>query len=149
MTGIKRFSHAWFINQIKLNSVALISLVTALFGVSYNTWLDHHNEVNHNMRLASFELLKDLSELQTVVNYAHYDNDKSRGNPIDGWKNVVLVRDLSRLLTPSAALAGQGLYASWEQDWDSLGKDVRSEENISAKITVMRQTVLNTIDQLE
>ena len=149
MTGIKRFSRAWIINQIKLNSVALISLATALFGVSYNTWLDRHNEINHNMRLASFELLKDLSELQTVVDYAHYARDKSRGNPIDGWKNVVLVRDLSRLLTPAAAKAGQHLYTTWEQDWEALDNDAKSEERISIKITEMRQTVLSTIDQLE
>ncbi|HEY8118007.1 MAG TPA: hypothetical protein VIE91_02075 [Methylophilaceae bacterium] len=149
MTGIKRFSHAWFINQIKMNSVGLVSLATALFGVSYNTWLDHHNEINHNMRLAAFEVLRDLSELQTVVDYAHYAGDKSRGNPIDGWKNVVMVRDLSRLLSPQSAERGQLLYATWQQDWEDLGKDARSEEEISARITEARHSVLKTIDNLE
>lgn len=149
MTGIKRFSRAWIFNQIKINSVGLVSLATALFGVSYNTWLDHHNEVNHNMRLAAFEVLKDLSELQTVVDYAHYAGDKSRGNPIDGWKNVVMVRDLSRLLSASSALAGQNLYVEWEQDWEDLGKESKSEQEISAKIADARQAVLKTIDNLE
>ena len=149
MSGIKRFSRAWVINQIKMNSVGLVSLATALFGVSYNTWLDHHNEINHNMRLAAFEVLKDLSELQTVVDYAHYAGDKSRGNPIDGWKNVVMVRDLSRLLSPQSAERGQQLYAAWQQDWEDLGKDTRSEEEISARISEARHSVLNTIDSLE
>ena len=92
----------------KLNSVALISLFTALFELSYNTYLHQHNEVNYNMRLAAFEVLKDLAELHTVVNYAHYDKDKFQGNPIDDWKNIVMIRDMTRLLPPDTASAGQG-----------------------------------------
>ena len=149
MTTVKRFSRAWFVNQIKMNTVALLSLATALFGMSYNTWLDHHNELNHNMRLASFELLKDLSELQTVVDYAHYEMDASRGNPIDGWKNVLMVRDLSKLLNPKTANAGQQLYENWQQNWEELGTNGDSEAKISARIADARQAVLTTITELE
>ena len=64
----KRFSGAWLVNQLKLNSVAIISLLTAISGFTYNTWQGHQNEVNQNMRIAAFEVLKNLGELQTVVN---------------------------------------------------------------------------------
>jgi len=146
---IKRFNRDWFINQLRLNSVAIVSLFTAIFGFTYNTWSAHQNEVNQNMRVASFEVLKNLGELQTVVNYAHYAEDKLRGHPIDGWKHATMVRDLSRLLTPQAAKEGQELLAEWERDWEKLQDDDQAEARMSAQITKTRQAVLSTIDHLE
>ncbi|MGQ0443124.1 MAG: hypothetical protein ACT4OH_06715 [Methylophilaceae bacterium] len=145
----RKFTRHWFVDQLKLNSVAIVSLFTAIFGFSYNTWVNHQNETNQNMRLASFEVLTNLGELQTVVNYAHFSDDKSRGHPIDGWKHVTMVRDLSRLLTPKAAKEGFALYAEWDQDWESLETDEQVEARISAQIAKTRQAVLSTIDELE
>ena len=149
MSDVERFSKAWFVNQLKINSVALISLLTALSGFSYNAWRDHQNELNQNMRAAAFEVLKELGELQTVVNYAHYDRNQVRGNPIDGWKNVLMVHDLSRLLTPVVAQSGHALYLKWQQDWAGLGNSSGSEEEISMQIAETRQKVLRAIDGLE
>ena len=134
--------------QIKTNLVAIISLITALSGLFYNNWRDHQNEVNHNMRNAAFEVLKDLGELQTIVNYAHYDADSIRGNPIEGWKYAIQVRDLSRLLLPSSQLQGMQLYSVWERDWITLSKDANSEQRISAQIASTRHAVLATVDAL-
>lgn len=145
----KRFSRDWFISQLKLNSVAIVSLFTAITGFTYNTWQGHQNEVNQNMRMASFEVLKHLGELQTVVNYAHYSGDKSRGNPIEGWKHATMVRDLSRLLDEEAAKQGQVLFVEWEQDWEKLEADNQSETRISVQIAQTRQAVLSNIDALE
>jgi hypothetical protein len=143
------FNRSWFIKQVKANLVALISLATAIVGISYNTWRDHQNEINDNMRNAAFVVLSDLGELQTVVNYAHFESDGVRGNPIDGWKHVIMIRDLSRLLKPDAALAGKQLYDDWQNNWESLDKDNSTELLISNKITATRQAVLSTIDSLE
>jgi len=145
----KRFSREWFLSQLKLNSVAIVSLITAISGFTYNTWQGHQNEVNQNMRVASFEVLKNLGELQTVVNYAHYSGDKSRGNPIEGWKHATMVRDLSRLLDEEAAKQGQALFMEWEQDWEKLDDDNQTEMQMSAQIAQTRQAVLSNIDALE
>lgn len=145
----KRFSSDWFLNQIKLNSVAIVSLITAIAGFTYNTWQGHQNELNQNMRVAAFEVLKNLGELQTVVNYAHYVGDKSRGNPIEGWKHATMVRDLSHLLNPEAAKQGQTLFVAWEQNWEKIDGDNQAELKISAQITKTRQAVLNNIDAIE
>jgi hypothetical protein len=134
--------------QIKTNLVAIISLLTALSGLLYNNWRDHQNETNHNMRNAAFEVLKDLGELQTIVNYAHYDADSLRGNPIEGWKYAIQVRDLSRLLLPSSQLQGMRLYLVWERDWATLSEDVNSEHRISEQIVMTRNAVLDTVDAL-
>ncbi|MFM9834857.1 MAG: hypothetical protein ACKVOA_02005 [Methylophilaceae bacterium] len=145
---VKRFSRSWLINQIKINSVAFVSLLTALGGFGYNTWQGHQNDINQNMRLASFEVLKNLGELQTVVNYAHYSDDKSRGNPIDGWKYANMVRDLTNLLDLDAKKQGQVLFTAWEQDWEKLETDDQVEAQISEQIAKTRQAVLNNIDSL-
>lgn len=145
----KRFSREWFADQIKSNSVAVISLITAISGFTYNTWQDHQNEINQNMRVASFEVLKNLGEMQTIVNYAHFEEDKSRGNPIDGWKHATMVRDLSRLLNPSAAKEGQRLFDNWQQNWEKLESDNQAEVQISEQIAKTRQEVLSNIDALE
>jgi hypothetical protein len=146
---MKRFSREWFKNQIKLNSVALVSLMTAISGFTYNTWQGRQNEINQNMRIASFEVLKNLGELQTVVNYAHFEDDQSRGNPIEGWKHATMVRDLSRLLNPEAAKQGQALFTQWEQSWEKLESDSQTETQMSAQIAKTRLAVLSNIDALE
>lgn len=137
------------LSQLRINAIAIISLATALIGFSYNTWRDHRNEINDNMRNASFEVLKSLGELQTIVNYAHYANDKTRGNLFDGWGQVIFIRDLCRLLPPEISKKGDQLYVKWEQNWEKLGTDNSSEEKISAEIALTRQVVVKTIDSLE
>lgn len=143
------FNRSWFLKQLKANLVALISLVTAVVGISYNSWRDHQNEINDNMRNAAFVVLSDLGELQTIVNYAHFEADNARGNPIDGWKHVIMIRDLSRLLKPDARNAGEALYIRWQNNWQNLDQDKETELLISRQITSTRKAVLSTIDSLE
>jgi hypothetical protein len=146
---LSKINFAWLIAQLKTNTVALISLVTAISGVTYNTWRDHQNEINDNMRNAAFVVLGDLGELQTIINYAHFGQDSVRGNPIEGWKHVIMIRDLSRLLKPDAEHAGQKLYTDWQHNWEKLGDDNKTELLISNQITNTRQAVLSTIDSLD
>ena len=144
-----RFNRSWLVQQLKINLVALISLVTAITGISYNSWRNHQNEINNNMRNAAFVVLSDLGELQTIVNYAHFEADNARGNPIDGWKHVIMIRDLSRLLKPEAKKMGESLYVHWQTNWQNLNQDKQTEILISNQITSTRKAVLSTIDSLE
>jgi hypothetical protein len=138
-----------FRQQIKTNLVAIISLVAALSGLFYNSWRDHRNEINENRRNAAFEVLKNLGELQTVVNYAHYKTNSERGDPIEGWKYVLLVRDLSRLLPPTNLQQGDKLYITWQQHWENLQTNSASEQQISTHIASARADVLKTIEELQ
>lgn len=135
--------------QIQANLVAIISLVTALSGVFYDTWRDHHNELNENRRNAAFEVLKNLGELQTIVNYAHFKMDAERGNPIVGWKYVLLIRDLTRLLPEQDSRQGNLLYTTWQQHWVDLESNQASEKLISDQISIARTNVLATITDLQ
>jgi hypothetical protein len=138
-----------FFKQIQTNSVAIISLITALSGLFYNNWRDHQNEINQNTRNAAFEVLKSLGELQTVVNYAHFKADNQNGNPIEGWKHMLFVRDLSHILPKNNRQQGELLYAVWAKNWDTLQTNSTSEQQISAQIAAARSSVLLTIDDLK
>lgn len=137
------------LQQFKLNLVAVISLVTALSGFMYNNWRDHQNELNQNMRDAAFEVLKDLGELQTIVNYAHFDANSAQGHPIEGWKHAIQVRDLSLLLNTNSAKQGQALFELWQQDWENLSQDSATEQRISRQIMQTRASVLQSIEHLD
>lgn len=61
------------LEQLRRNTVALISLVVAISSLSYNTWRNEATEENRNLRVAAFEILLKLGELQQVVFHSHYD----------------------------------------------------------------------------
>ena len=145
---VKFFERNW-VRQLLNHSVAIVSLVAAIAGLSYNSWQANQNEVNQNMRIAAFEVLKNLGELQTVVNYAHFSGDETRGNPIEGWKHVTMVRDLSHLLRPVAKKESQRLYNAWEKNWEQIESNKQTEKQISEQIAKTRETVLSTIDASE
>lgn len=144
-----RFVEREWVKGLLKHSVAIVSLIAAIVGLSYNSWQANQNEINQNMRIAAFEVLKNLGELQTVVNYAHFTKDELRGNPIEGWKHVTMVRDLSHLLKPSAKQQSQLLYDVWQQDWEQLAANPTVEQQISQQITKTREAVLSTIDASE
>ena len=73
------------IQQIRNNLVAIISLVVAISSLSYNTWRNELTEENRNIRVAGFETLKSLGELQTIVDFGHYEQHPELGSPIEGW----------------------------------------------------------------
>lgn len=143
------FSERAWVKQLLKHSVAVVSLLTALVGLSYNAWQANQNEINQNMRVAAFEVLKNLGELQTVVNYAHFSGDQSRGNPIEGWKHVSMVRDLSYLLKPAAKKESQYLYDAWQKNWERIADNQQIEKQISKQIAKTREAVLSTIDASE
>ena len=55
-----KINHRWLWAQIKVNIVAITSVIVALTGMGYNTYRNEKTEINHNVRAAAFETLKNL-----------------------------------------------------------------------------------------
>ena len=72
-TGVMKDAKNSILEQLRRNTVALISLVVAISSLSYNTWRNEATEENRNLRVAAFEILLKLGELQQVVFHSHYD----------------------------------------------------------------------------
>lgn len=89
-----------FFKQIRQHWVALMGVLVALLALSYTAWRNETTEVNRSIRAASFEIVRELGALQTVVHYAFYGQNQKVGDPITGWQHVILIKDLA-LLVPS------------------------------------------------
>ncbi len=138
------------IAQLKRNTVALVSIIIAVSSLSYNTWRNEKTEENRNQRLASFEVLLKLNELQQVIFHSHYDKDSSdKGNPRTGWAYVLTVRDLSRVLHPPLPSAADELLAVWGENWAGLVEKQTSVDLIMGEIDNIRSETLLLLDSLE
>ena len=138
-----------FLEQVRRNSVALISLVVAISSLGYNTWRNELTEQNRNIRYAGFETLLTLGELQRVVFYSHYDKDSEKGNPRTGWASVLQIRDLSQVLPKPMPTSAKALLNAWENNWEGLGHDDNSANAISKAIDNTRDQVLGALAALD
>lgn len=136
------------LSQIKSNFIAIISLVVAVIALSYTTWREEVTEKNRTLRTASFEILKNLGELQLIVNYAHYQPDNTMGNPLLGWGHVALITDLSQILPPPIPEKADQLATTWGNNWEKIKTDEASAEKISHDIDESRTAVLAVIRKL-
>src|SRR4051794_631906 len=84
--------------QLRANIVAITSVIVALTGMAYNTYRNEKTEINHNVRAAAFETLKNLGETQILVNYAHFQKDRVRGDSRLGWGRITLIHDVAQVL---------------------------------------------------
>ena len=139
-----------FVSQVRRNAVALISLIVAVSSLSYNTWRNEKTESNRNHRVAAFEVLMKLGELEQVVFLHHYDRDVAdRGNPRVGWSYVLTIRDLTGLLPPPLPEEGENLVGVWGSNWETLETDKVSLDAILATIEVTRADMLELLHSLE
>ena len=137
-------------NQLRRNTVALISLVVAVTSLGYNTWRNEQSEANRNVRDAGIELLLKFGELDRVVFFSHYERDRNRGNPRLGWAYVLTIRDLGTLMPEPASQSTAALVDVWESNWPGLGGDSNEPaERISAAIDQGRNDILALLRSLD
>lgn len=135
--------------QLRNNSVALISLFVALSGLGYNTWRNERTEHNRNIRTAAFEILTKLAEFERVVFLAHYDKDRAMGNPRIGWTYVIVIHDLSEVVPGAIEPKANALRAIWKDNWEGLGSDDDTAvDRIEAGIEGLRVATLDVLRSL-
>lgn len=135
--------------QVRRNAVAIISLVVAVSGLSYNTWRNEISEENSNLRYAAFEVLLKLGELQQVTFHAHYDLDHERGNPRTGWAYVLTIRDLSDVMTVPVQKQAHALLDVWGEHWQGLGEEQASADAIVAALDATRVATVVLLRSLD
>ena len=128
---------------------AVFSVMFSLLGFSYNAWRLEATEDNSNIRMAAFSVLNTLSELEQLVYAAHYDHDEVEGNPRKGWIKVGLISDLSSLIGPKVGEKAEGLRLSWGENWELLGQDNDSSDQIVAEIDEVRLQIKMVIKDLK
>lgn len=137
--------------QLKRNAVALISLVVAVTGLTYNTWRNEQSEFNRNQREAAFELLLKLAELDEVVNLSQYDSDSMTADDIKkGWALVNTIDVLTSIIAEPMPAAGDRLVASWTEFSPQLGgADVGPVTAIRGDIDQLQNDIVLLLRSLE
>jgi len=128
---------------------AVFSVVFSLVGFSYNAWRLEVTEDNSNIRMASFEVLNTLSELEQLVYAAHYDRNEVEGNPRKGWIKVGLINDLGSLIGPGVAENAENLKTTWAENWERLGRENDSATLIVRDIDNVRVQIKMVITELK
>ena len=134
--------------QVRSNAVALISLVVALTALGYNTWRNERTEHNRNIRVAAFEVLTQLGELQVIVNSAFYAKNGNRMDPMTGWGRVAMITDLSQLLPAPAPRRAEELHRVWQANWESITDSEDSVERVTNEIDQSRKAIREVLSQL-
>lgn len=135
--------------QVRRNSVAIISLVVALTGLSYNTWRNELTESNRNVRQVGLFMMKELTELQEVILYAKYDQLDERGNIKTGWSHIIAVKDLSYSMPVQIKQSADDLAKNWGQHADGLARNQSvSYKSIDTSIDVIKKEIVLAISQL-
>jgi hypothetical protein len=141
-------SFHYITEQFKSHTVTVISLAIAFTALTYSIWREELSERNRNARMASFEALKHLGELQIIVNYAYYQPDDQLGNPFYGWGHMALIGDMAALLPPEASEPVKKLSETWASNWKLLKTDEKAVDQISHDIDQSRTAILELVRKL-
>lgn len=137
------------LQQVHRNLLAVISLVVAISALGYNTYRNELTEDNRNRRFAGFSMLQELSELQLLIDYAHYDKDTVKGNPIAGWGHLLYLKDMSYLVSGEVAVETEALTKVWSLEWQTVRDDEASNQRVTAAINALREQVRRTMESLD
>jgi len=136
--------------QVRRNAVALISLVIAITSLAYNTWRNEQSEENRTQRAAAMEILMKLGELQQVVWHHHYDQDfEDRGNLIDAWARVIVIRDIGTILDDPVPATTLGLFQTFDEVKDDLDMSMEAERAVYDAISAVRRDTLVLLERLD
>jgi len=137
------------LQQVHRNLLAIISLVVAVSALAYNTYRNELTEDNRNRRFAGSSMLQELSELQLLIDYAHYDKDTVKGNPISGWGHLLYLKDMSYLVSGEIAFETEALTKVWGLEWQKVRDDEASNQRVTAAINALRDQVRHTMESLD
>ena len=134
---------------LKQNLLAIISLLVAFSALAYNSWRNELTEQNRNIRFAGFEIIQGIGELERITYLIHFDKETIRNSPRDGWAVVLVLKDLSQLMSSKVAVKAQRLLDVWRAQWEGLGENDESVRKIDAAIEALRVETLEVIRLLE
>lgn len=139
-----------FVDQLRRNRVALISLAVAIISLSYNTWRNEASEDNRTQRLVAIEILLKLADLQQVVFHNYYDDDtENRGNLRAGWTIVLTIRDIGTILEAPMPESADNLWQVWGDNYKQLNESKTAKNEIIAAIEQCRTDTLAVLQALD
>ena len=135
--------------SVKRNIVAIISLVVALAGLSYNTWRNESTEAHRNVRQGAFAMLEQLGQLQQLVDQRFYAGKKDDVNRITCWGKVALLRDTAPLVSEATQRQAERLFQVWSEQLEAMDEgDAAAEKKVSDQIAALRTLLIAELKAL-
>jgi hypothetical protein len=127
---------------------AVVSLVFAVTGFSYNAWRLEQSEENNIVRDASFQVLTELAEFEQVIYINHYDGDSIAGSPRLGWVKIGLVNDLSMLIGENVSIESATLKNNWAENWPQVSDDMAVVDSLVVDIDDVRLAIQKRLAEM-
>ena len=138
------------LEQLRRNTVALISLVIAITSLSYNTWRNEASESNRTQRDIAIAVLLKLGDLQELTWHHHYDRDfEDKGNLRSGWTLVLVIRDISQILGEPLPESTTELHVAWDDYSGQLDESVEAKDAIIDAIEAVRADAVQLLRDLD
>lgn len=128
---------------------AIMGVVFAVLGFSYNTWRLEVSEDNNNIRTAAFAVLNELAELEQIIYAAHYDKNTVAGSPRKAWVKVGLIVDLSSLINEAVSKQSLQLKDSWSARWVVVMNDREATDQLVVDINNVRAAIKAELKKLD
>lgn len=137
------------IKRLKVYQItSIITILLTLVGFSYNVYRLEQSELNSNIRTSSFEMLKELANLEKIVYAAHYDKDTKLGNPRNGWVKVGVITDLSIICFGTNNNKTDDLKKTWKDNWSTMAQNQDSATKIVKSIDKLRIEIRKVLQNL-
>ena len=137
-------------DQLRRNTVALISLAVAVTSLGYNTWRNEASEHNRNQRLVAIEMLRLMSDLQKLTLDRHYGKDVDGAAILRaGWAKVLTIKDLAQVAEGSVPESATDLYETWDKDSNRLGVEVERKDRIITALEAVRSDTHEVLRSLD
>jgi len=94
------------------------------------------------------ETLKNLGETQILINYAHFQKDRMRGDTRLGWGRMTLIHDMAQVLPPPGPEEADALLTAWRENVDTLEDSSESMIKITDEIQRLRLTTIDILNHL-
>ncbi len=135
----------------RLKVYQITSIITILFtlvGFSYNVYRLEQSEINSNIRTSSFEMLKELANLEQIVYASHYEKNDKEGNPRTGWVKVGIITDLSLICFQEKNMQVEILSHTWKNNWQTMKENRESANKIVDSIDKVRIKIREVLKNL-
>jgi len=127
---------------------SILSILLTLVGFSYNVYRLEQSEINSNIRTSSFEMLKELANLEQIVYAAYYEKNPVVGNPRTGWVKVGIIVDLSIIGFKENTMPTAQLHKVWDKNWSEISTNQKSVDEIVQSIDKVREEIRTVLQNL-
>lgn len=134
---------------VRAQMLGVGSLVVALLAILLNGHRNDLSERNRNIRVAEFEILRNLAELQQMIDVTYFDRDNGKGTQSFTLSRILVIRDLAALSPEPVQQSAEKLMLAWRENGRKLDTSIDAVQKISDEIVNVRQEVVGSLKSLK